>query len=238
MICYNLRKEDCMETLETLSQTISTQLLQLGQSSLKVLVALCVALLIMVLGLYISRLVSSFVKKMLGKISFDEKTSKLGVNELCMRFGLGKSPTYIIAFVLAWAVIFYAVVLAAEVLHLEVIRNLFTQFLAFIPTLFVSVIILFAGMLFGKLMGNIIENSAKANNLQGGFLMARGVNAFIVFFCALIAVENLGFAHALINYVVIAVLASLGLAFAIGVGLGSKPLVEEFLRDLFKKEEK
>ena len=127
MICYNLRKEDCMETLETLSQTISTQLLQLGQSSLKVLVALCVALLIMVLGLYISRLVSSFVKKMLGKISFDEKTSKLGVNELCMRFGLGKSPTYIIAFVLAWAVIFYAVVLAAEVLHLEVIRNLFTQ---------------------------------------------------------------------------------------------------------------
>lgn len=238
MICYNLRKEDCMETLETLSQTISTQLLQLGQSSLKVLVALCVALLIMVLGLYISRLVSSFVKKMLGKISFDEKTSKLGVNELCMRFGLGKSPTYIIAFVLAWAVIFYAVVLAAEVLHLEVIRNLFTQFLAFIPTLFVSVIILFAGMLFGKLMGNIIENSAKANNLQGGFLMARGVNAFIVFFCAMLAVENLGLATQLVQNIVVIVLASLGLAFAIGVGLGSKGLAEEFLRGLFKKENK
>jgi len=227
-----------METLETLSQTISTQLLQLGQSSLKVLVALCVALLIMVLGLYISRLVSSFVKKMLGKISFDEKTSKLGVNELCMRFGLGKSPTYIIAFVLAWAVIFYAVVLAAEVLHLEVIRNLFTQFLAFIPTLFVSVIILFAGMLFGKLMGNIIENSAKANNLQGGFLMARGVNAFIVFFCAMLAVENLGLATQLVQNIVVIVLASLGLAFAIGVGLGSKGLAEEFLRGLFKKENK
>ena len=30
--------------------------------------------------------------------------------------------------------------------------------------------------------------------------------------------------------------ASLGLAFGIGVGLGSKPLVEEFLRDLFQKE--
>lgn len=227
-----------METLEMMSQTISTQLLQLGQSSLKVLVALFVALLIMVLGLYISRLVSSFVKKMLGKISFDEKTSKLGINELCMRFGLGKSPTYIIAFVLAWAVIFYAVVLAAEVLHLEVIRNLFTQFLTFIPTLFVSVIILFAGMLFGKLMSNIIENSAKANNLQGGFLMARAVNAFIIFFCALLAVENLGIATQLVNNIVVIVLASLGLAFAIGVGLGSKTLAEEFLRHLFKKENK
>ncbi|WP_428074388.1 mechanosensitive ion channel family protein [Candidatus Avelusimicrobium luingense] len=227
-----------METLEMMSQNISTQLLELGQSSLKVLVALLVALLIMVLGLYISRLVSSFVKKMLGKISFDEKTSKLGINELCMRFGLGKSPTYIIAFVLAWAVIFYAVVLAAEVLHLEVIRNLFTQFLTFIPTLFVSVIILFAGMLFGKLMSNIIENSAKANNLQGGFLMARAVNAFIIFFCALLAVENLGIATQLVNNIVVIVLASLGLAFAIGVGLGSKTLAEDFLRHLFKKENK
>ncbi|MBR4355894.1 MAG: hypothetical protein IKP96_04950 [Elusimicrobiaceae bacterium] len=227
-----------METIETISQNISTQLLELGQSSLKVLAALAVALLIMVLGLYISRLVSSFIKKMLNKIAFDEKTSKLGINELCVRFGLGKSPTYIIAFVFAWAVIFYAIVLAADVLHLAIIRDLFARFLAFIPTLFVSVLILFAGLLFGKLVGKIIENSSQANNLKGGFFLAKVVNAFIVFFCALIAVENLGFATQLVNNIVVIVLASLGLAFAIGVGLGSKSLAEEFLRDLFKKEGK
>ncbi len=223
---------------ETISQQISTHFLQLGQSSLKVLVSLLVALLILVIGLYLSRLVGSCAKKFLGKIAFDEKTSKLGINELCVRFGLGKSPTYIIAFVLAWAVIFYAIVLAAEVLHLTVIRDLFARFLTFIPTLFVSVLILFAGLLFGKLMANIIENSAKANNLKGGVFMSRAVEAFIVFFCALVAVENLGLATYLVNNVVTIVLASLGLAFAIGVGLGSKPLVEEFLRDVFKKEEK
>ena len=227
-----------METLEAISQNISTHFMQLGQQSAKVLAALAAALLILVIGLYVSRLVSSFVKKVLNKISFDKKTSKLGINELCVRFGLGKSPTYILAFVLAWAVIFYAIVLAADVLHLTAVRNLFTQFLAFIPTLFVSVLILFAGLLFGKLMGNIIENSSKANNLKGGMFIAKAVNAFIVFFCALVAVENLGFATQLVNNIVVIVLASLGLAFAIGVGLGSKNLAEEFLRDLFKKEEK
>ena len=227
-----------METLETISQRASEHLLQLGQHSVKVLTALAVALLILVLGLYLSRFVSSFAKKILHKISFDEKTSKLGINELCVRFGLGKSPTYIIAFVLAWTVIFYAIVLAADVLHLAVLRDLFTQFLTFIPTLFVSVLILFAGMLFGKLMGNIIENSSRANNLKGGVFIAKAVNAFIVFFGALVAVENLGIATQLVNNIVVIVLASLGLAFAIGVGLGSKSLAEELLRDLFKKEEK
>ena len=213
--------------LEAISTQVSAHLLQVGQSSLKVLAALVVAVLILVIGLYISRFVGSYVKKILNKISFDDKTSKLGINELCVRFGLGKSPTYIISFVLAWAVIFYAVVLAAEVLHLDII-----------PTLFVSVLILFAGLLFGKLMGNIIENSAQANNLKGGFFISKAVNIFIVFFCALIAVENLGFANQLVNNVVIIVLASLGLAFGIGVGLGSKELVADFLRELFKKEEK
>ncbi|MBR4682063.1 MAG: hypothetical protein IKP06_02005 [Elusimicrobiaceae bacterium] len=227
-----------METLEMISQKMSEQLLQLGQQSAKVLVALVIAMLILVLGLYISRFVSSFAKKLLNKIAFDEKTSKLGINELCVRFGLGKSPTYIIAFVLAWAVIFYALILAAEVLHLTILRDLFTQFLTFIPTLFVSVLILFAGMLFGKLMGNIIENSSRANNLKGGVLIAKAVNVFIIFFGALVAVENLGIATQLVNNIVVIVLASLGLAFAIGVGLGSKTLAEEFLRDLFKKEEK
>ena len=227
-----------MMDLETISSQVSTHLLTVGQSSLRVLVLLFAAVLILVLGLYISRLVGSYAKKILNKISFDEKTSKLGINELCVRFGLGKSPTYIIAFVLAWAVIFYAIVLAADVLHLEIIRDLFTRFLAFIPTLFVSVLILFAGLLFGKLMGNIIENSAKANNLKGGFFIAKAVDIFIVFFCAMLAVKNLGFVNQLVNNVVTIVLASLGLAFGIGVGLGSKELVAEFLRDLFKKEKK
>ena len=224
--------------IEAISNKVTEHLLTVCQSGLKFLFEAIVALFILVIGLYLSRLVSSWVKKILTKIAFDEKTSKIGINELCVRFGLGKSPTYIIAFVLAWAVIFYAIVLAADFLNLTVIRDLFPRFLEFIPTLFVSVLILFAGLLFGKLMGNIIDNASRANNLKGGFLISRAVNIFIVFFCALIAVENLGFATQLVNNVVVIVLASLGLAFGIGVGLGSKPLVEEFLRDLFKRENK
>ncbi len=222
--------------LETISSQISTHFVALAQQTGRVLAALMAAILILVLGLYISRWVGSYTKKWLGKFNFDEKTSKLGINELCVRFGLGKSPTYIIAFVLAWAVTFYSVILAADVLHLDVLRDLFTRFLAFIPTLFVSVLVLFAGLLIGKLLGNIIENSAKANNLKGGLLLSRAVYGFVVFFFALVAVENLGFASVLVNQVTVVLLASLGLAFAIAVGLGAKPLVEEFLRGMFEQE--
>ena len=224
--------------LEMISEQVSSHVTTLAQQIGHVLAALFLAVLILVIGLYVSRLVGSYTKKWLGKFKFDEKTSKLGVNELCVRFGLGKSPTYIIAFVLAWAVTFYSVVLAADVLHLTVLRDLFTRFLEFIPTLFVSVVILFAGLLFGKLLGNILENSTKANNLKGGSLIGRIVYGFVVFFFALMAVENLGIANVIITQAAIILLASLGLAFAIAIGLGAKPLAEEFLRGLFEKEKK
>ncbi len=222
-------------TLETFSTQISAHFTALAAQAGHLLLTLLVAVLILVVGLYVSRWVGAFVKKWLCKIDFDGKTSKLGVNELCVRFGLGKSPTYIISFVLAWAVIFYAVVLAAEVLHLSILRDLFTRFLEFIPTLFVSVLILFAGLLLGKLLSNIMENSAKANHLHGGVLLARAAYGFVVLLCTLIAVENLGLASQLMRAVVLLLLASFGLSFAIAVGLGAKPLVEEFLRGLFEK---
>lgn len=222
--------------LTTISTQISDHLTVLAQQTGHILVLLLAAVLILVLGLYISRWVGSQTKKWLGKFKFDEKTSKLGINELCVRFGLGKSPTYIIAFVLAWAVTFYSVVLAADVLHLTVLRDLFTRFLGFIPTAFVSLLILFAGLLLGKLVSNIIDNSAKANNLNGGQILARAVYVFVVFFFTLAAVENLGIATQLVNQVATIVLASLGLAAAIAVGLGARPLMEEFLRDIFKQD--
>jgi hypothetical protein len=221
---------------EVISLQISEHLLGIGQSSLKVLSSLLVALLILLLGLYLSRWVGAFIKKILNKISFDKKTAKLGINELCMRFGLGQSPTYILAFVVAWTVIFYAIVLASEVLHLTAVRDLFTRFLEFIPTLFVSVLILFAGLLLGKLLSNIMENSANANGLKGGSVLASAVYGFMVFFFGLLAVENLGIASQLVNNVALVILSSFGLAFAIAAGLGAKPLMEEFFREIFKKE--
>ena len=67
-------------------------------------------------------------------------------------------------------------------------------------------------------------------------MLARAVYGFVVFFFGLVAVENLGIASQIVNNVAVVILASFGLAFAIAAGLGARPLVEEFLRDAFKKE--
>ena len=88
-----------------------------------------------------------------------------------------------------------------------------------------------------RVLAKILENSANANGLKGGSILSRAVYGFVVFFCTLVAVENLGIASQIVNNVAAIILASFGLAFAIAVGLGARPLVEEYLRGILEKKE-
>jgi len=225
-----------MSTWSSLIEQITPAVKNAGLDLLSVFAHICLAVFALVLGLYVSRLVNTYVKKVLTKINFDNTTSKIGVNEMCVRFGFGKSPTYIIAFVLSWVVMIIAIIYAAKALNLAEVQSLLESFLSFLPKIFIAILILFAGLVFGKFVGNIIENSSKANNLPGGVIMARAVDMFVVLFSALVALENLGVATKLVNNVIMILLSSMGLAFAIAVGLGAKDLVEEFLRTTFKKK--
>jgi len=146
-----------------------------GMDLLIVFAHICLAVFALVVGLYISRAVNTYIKKVLNKIDFDNRASKIGINEMCVRFGFGKSPTYVIAFVLSWVVMIVAIIYAAKALNLNEVQVLLSRFLAFLPTIFISLFILFAGLVFGKFIGKIIENSSKANNLPGGVAVARAV---------------------------------------------------------------
>ena len=219
----------------TFSESVAPTLKAWGAELLQITGHLALALFALIVGLYLSRWVNSYVKKVLNKIDFDNRTSKIGINEMCVRMGFGKSPTYILAFILSWVVMIIAVIYAAKALNLGEVQVLLSRFLTWMPSFFISLLILFGSLLFAKFISNIVENSSKANNLKGGVVVAKGLNIFIVLFGSLIALENLGMTTRLVNNVIIVLLASLGLAFGIAVGLGAKDLVAEFLKENFKK---
>jgi len=225
-----------MNTWSSFVEQITPVVKTAGLDLITIFAHICLAIFALVLGLYVSRLVNTFVKKVLVKIDFDGRSSKVGINEMCVRFGFGKSPTHIIAFILSWVVMIIAIIYAAKALNLTEVEVLLARFLAFLPKIFISILIIFAGLVFGKFIGSIIENSSKANNLPGGVIVARAADIFVVLFASLVALENLGMATRLVNNVIMILLASMGLAFAIAVGLGAKDLVADFLKSTFKKK--
>ena len=209
----------------------------LFDKSVELIPLIIVAMIMLFLGLFLSRWTSTGVKKILNMIKLDMWTSKIGLNEILTRIGFGKSPTYVIAFVLSWTVMITFIMIAADTLGLQSVRDLLSSFLTFIPKLFAAIVILFAGLLFGRFVESIVANSAKANNIKGGIFFSKVTNIVVVVFTILLALEQININFALVNTLIVIVLASLGLAFAIAFGLGAKGAVEEYIKANLTDEE-
>src|SRR3989338_4366537 len=191
-------------------------------------------------GLFIARLASSLLEQFLRKIKFDSYTSRVGINEILIRFGLGKSFTQVISFVVYWALLLVFLVTAANILNLTVISEILRRFVDFLPNLMAAIFIGFGRLLFARFMADIVMSSAVSNNLRGGSSLSKIVHFVIVVFTLIAAIEQLGIKMKMIIGGINIMLASLGLAFAIAVGLGAKDIAHDVLRNLFteNKEEK
>ena len=205
--------------------------------SVELLPGIFFALVMLFFGLLLSRWTSTLTKALLNRIKLDQYTERIGVNELLSRIGFGKSPTYILAFVLSWAVMIIFIMLAADSLHLDIISVILEKFLLFIPKLIACIVILFAGALFGKFVERLVLNSARANKIRGGVFIAKIINIIVLVFTVLLALQQIDINFVLINHVIVIVLASLGLGFGLALGLGAKGVVEDYLRQLVKEND-
>ncbi len=197
--------------------------------------SLAAAFLLLLVGMVLARLARSVVDASLSRIRFDDHTSRIGLNELFARLGLGKSPTAVAAFVVYWFLLVVFVVSAANALNMGVVSDLLERFAQFLPALVAAVLILFGGLLFGRLLAQVLSNAAIANSIRGGKAVAVGAYIVVVGYSALAALEQIGARPAFVLSAGQILLGSLGLALAIACGWGAKDIAAERLRELLKK---
>ena len=185
-------------------------------------------------GLFLARLLSSLLEQFLRRIKLDAYTSRVGINEVMARFGFGKSVAVILGFLVYWSLILVFFVSAADILNLTVISRMLENMLTvFIPKIAASIFIAFGGLLFAKFMADVVLSSSAANNLRGGKSLSKIVNFVILVFTAIAAVEQLGVEMKIIRSSINILFASLGLAFAIAVGLGARDIARDIIRGMF-----
>lgn len=197
--------------------------------------SLAAAFLLLLVGMVGARLARALVEAALGRIRLDDHTAKAGLNELFARLGLGKSPTQVAAFVVHWFILVVFIVSAANAVNMTAVSDLLERFAQFLPSLVASVLILFGGLLFGRLVAHVLTNAASANSIRGGGAAALGAYVVVVGWSAMAALEQLGARPQLVLSGAQILLGSLGLALAIAFGLGAKDIAAEWLRDVARR---
>lgn len=195
---------------------------------------LAAALLLLLVGMFLARAVRTLIEVSLGKLRLDDHTSRVGINEVLSRLGLGKSPTFAVAWVAHWFILFLFIVSAANAMNMPVVSELLERFVGVLPSLIAAVLILFGGLLFGRLISHILRNAALANSIRGGAAVAVAAQAVAIGASGIIALEQIGVRPQILIPTVQIFIGSIGLAVAIAIGLGAKDLAAEYLRDLLR----
>lgn len=189
------------------------------------------AVLLLLIGMLIARGLRTAVEKFLKLVRMDEYTEKVKLNELLSRLGFGTSPAFIVGFLVYWLVILAFLVSAANAVELTVVSELLEQFALFIPRLIGAVLVLAGGLLLAHFSGEIVQNAAVANKIQGAVALSKAARLVVMVFAAIMALEQIGIDTSIITSSVQIILATIGLGLAIAFGLGGKDVAADILRN-------
>src|ERR1700726_4663725 len=90
------------------------------------------AFLFLLLGMFTARLLRTVAERLFERAHLDEYTSKVGVNEVLARLGMGKSPSYVLSFLVYWFILFIFIVSAANAVNMTVVSDLLERFVLFL----------------------------------------------------------------------------------------------------------
>jgi small-conductance mechanosensitive channel len=199
------------------------------------------AIIFILIGFFISRVLTSVFEHIMKRVKFDTFTSKIGLNEVLFRIGLGKSPTKILSIFVYWIIMLIFIVSAANSLKLDFVTRILETFLIkFIPRIVAAIIIGFAGIILSKAIEDIVYNASIANNLKTGKLFSKIISTVVLIFTSVLVIEQLGFDVKLLRSSINILFASLGLGFALAVGisfgLGAKDIAKNFLESIISEK--
>lgn len=205
-------------------QVISEPARQIINDFLSYVPKIFVAGLLIAFGLYIARLVSNLVNNALVSLNVDGNYEKLGLKSTVKLSDILAKIVYAIL-----VVIFF--VEALNVLNLQILQNIGSTIISYLPALISAAIIMFGAYLLGNFVEHKVVERNSDNKMLG--LVSKVV---IIAFGLFMTLSQLGFAKNIVEYAFIIVVGALAVAFALSFGLGGREFAKKKLEELDAKK--
>lgn len=202
---------------------------------------LIIAVIIFAIGWVLATLIEKIIESIFKSLKVDSLLKGAGVDDVMKRTGHPLNSGRFVGSLVKWFVIVVFLIASFDVLGLTQV-NLFLKdvVLTYLPQVIVSVLILMVAVVIAEAMQKIVTASAHAAHVKSAHLLGVLTRWAIWIFALLTALFQLGIAPALIQTVVMGVIAGAALAFGLAFGLGGKEyaagVIEKTAHKLSDKE--
>lgn len=186
-------------------------------------------LVILIVGLIIAALVARALTFLLRKIGFDRMSDRIGLTRFEQRMGVKMDTAGLLGRIVYWFIVLIFLVPAADALGVPAVSNILNQLVAYIPNVFVAILVLFLGALAGTVVADLVRGAVASANIGNPNIFAGIARWAIIGFAVLIALEQLKIAPTLLNELFGALVAAVAIAFGLAFGLGGQDAARRWL---------
>lgn len=190
---------------------------------------LLIAILVLIAGWMVAKLVRFAVERALRAMSFPVLTERSGMDDFLRNGGIRSDTTALLGLLCYWLVILAALVIAFNSLGLATITDLMSRVFLFVPRVMVAVLILAFGAYFARFIETAIDAYGKNIGLQDAELLGRVARYAILVFVILIALDQVGIGGDIVRQSFLIVLAGIVFAVALAFGLGGRHWAADLL---------
>ena len=188
-------------------------------------------LLILIVGL----IIADILKRVLLSVFSFFKLERVFQDSKLMDKGEVRLWEEVLVELLRWTVVVLFLIPTLEVWGLSRATTVLNEFVLYLPNVIVAVVIGFVGLVSSNLVADLVKRAVKTMGSGTANTLAVFTKATIVFFTALVVLNQLGVAQDLIRILFTGIVGMLAIAGGLAFGLGGRDMAKGVLEELKKK---
>lgn len=217
------------EQINTLSSVLLGAFSTFWETILGFMPNVLATFLVLAMGLFLAKFSKIVVERLLHLLRFDTLVQKTGLEDYLVAAEYDVTFSRLISGTIYWLVILLTVTSMADLLHLQIISDLFERIVLYLPNVILAVVILVFGTIFSRIVNRYVFNNLKERAMDLALSLAIVAEVIVQIFVWFLALEQLKVNTVLLLIVFSSVLGFLMLAGALAFGLAGQALARDLL---------
>jgi len=196
------------------------------------------AVVVVIAGWLIAKVVRFAVTKALRAINFNVLTERSGLDGFLRQGGVQGDTTTIFGVLAYWLIILAALLVAFNGLGLTYITDLLGRVVWFVPNVFVALLVLAFGSYFARFVGDAVVTYCRNIKLQDATFLGKLAQYAIMVFVVLIALDQIKVGGDIVRQSFLVILGGIVFALALAFGLGGKDWAAERIEQWWPRDKK
>ncbi len=187
------------------------------------------AIVILIIGYFVAKILQAVVGRILGGIGFDGWMERAGIKRFFDRADTRQTPASILGKLVFWFVFIIAIVMATDALGIRQVSAVFSQLIAYIPNIIAAILILILASLLANFVAGLVRGAT------GMDVLGTVAQAAIIVYAVFAALTQLGIAVQLTAPTFLIVLGAVALAAAIAFGFGAQGVARDIVEKAYNR---